>query len=129
MTKFSTLPTWTNVAQFTAALIRTGWQSPDTYTRAYSPVPTWPGIYMILAHDIDCSAVRAAFIAYIGMSSILSQRIDSSHEIWQQIARDGYSPQRWFHKTTIAELRVVERALIERYDPPYNIVGRKRGVH
>lgn len=64
-------------------------------------------------------------ILYIGMSKNLAKRMEN-HEI-KKLITDGFF-QVWFKLFSETDLRKVEKALIIKYNPPYNIIHRVRGT-
>lgn len=107
-------------------LIADGWKSPNTYRDHYSQAPDAPGVYLFAAYNIITAAVR---VAYIGQSRRLARRW-SNHPIVPLITRDMHEDEtiwRWFVRCDAALLREREAKLIQKYNPPYNIIGRPRG--
>jgi excinuclease UvrABC nuclease subunit len=66
------------------------------------------------------------FVGYVGMTTQLKSRM-SGHEILKAIP-DEFYVMRWFLRTDERELRSVESALIKKYNPPWNISGKARGL-
>lgn len=125
MADFPALPLWTDAHPLKCRLIESGWRSPDTYDNCFSPVTEESAIYLFLLHERQWHS--KAFVAYVGMSQNLCRRL-SGHEILRVLYQPGFWPQRWFLPTPADNLRSLERRYIEQFDPPWNIVGRKRGV-
>lgn len=106
-----------------------GWRSPDTYSdKFFDDVINGSAVYAIEAFDANhCFTKKTTFIAYIGMATNLARRF-AGHEVITLIKKDGFWPKRWFKPTPTHLLRITERQYIERFNPPYNIIGRRRGV-
>ena len=116
---------WTGARDVKMELVSDGWVSPDTYDKFFKPVISGPAVYLFLLTEMD--TFDRALIAYVGMSKRLNQRL-LGHEVLAQIERPGYWPMRWFKPVPAAELRDIERNYIKKFDPPWNIIGRPRGV-
>ena len=106
-------------------LIEDGWHSPDTYCNFFSPIASIPSVYLFQLYSSD--TYLEALVAYVGMTTNLKQRM-SGHEILEELKIPGYWTMRWFKPTCPAQLRDVEREYIARFDPAWNIVGRRRGM-
>jgi hypothetical protein len=109
-----------------------GWFSPDTYSRQFMEIIDGPAVYLFLAYQNDVGSniptYGTAMVAYVGMSMRLSRRLDG-HQILSEVQRAGFWPMRWFKPTLGTELRTTERHLIKKFDPPWNILGRCKGVY
>ena len=101
------------------------WRSPDTYCKDFAKIADMPAVYMFLL--VDSCAFDKALVAYVGMSKRLSQRL-SGHPVLAEIETPGYWSMRWFKPVTASALRSVEASYITKFDPPWNIMGRPRGV-
>ena len=104
-----------------------GWRTPNTYSEHWDQIPAGPGVYLFLECDLDSHPVQGR-VLYVGMSTNLALR-HRSHEVAYELAKTIRFFQTWF--LPIADegcLRSIERDLIATYNPPYNIVGRRRGV-
>lgn len=117
-------------AKLKSALVADGWVTPNTYDRAYVPCPEGPGVYLLLA--VDRNFYDNGFVAYVGMSMILTRRIgdscgDRRHSVIREIDSLNLWPQRWIKETEADQLRATERFYIEKFDPPFNIIGRRKG--
>lgn len=106
------------------ALIDEGWRSPDTYCAHYEPAPAAPGVYLFLLF-LD-EFFHKSQVAYVGMS-IDIQRRWVGHSVLRLIQPLGYT-QRWFKPERPAELRSTEASYIAKFNPPWNIIGRPRGI-
>ena len=116
-----------------ASLVEDGWRTPDCYSNLFEVVPDGPGVYLLLA--INRYFHDNGFVAYVGMSKRLVRRIgpfnpnSTRHPTAKEIEKTGLWPQRWIKRVQGRPLRDWERFYIAKYNPPYNIIGRQRGVH
>lgn len=101
-----------------------GWRTPNTYGRDYGQITNIPAVYLFNIMDMDG---WAHMVAYVGMSTNLQQRI-TGHPILSEITVPGRYVQTWFKPTPRDQLRQVERSYIQQFNPPWNIVGKKRGL-
>ena len=108
-------------------LIDRGWRTPDTYGKEFAAAGDFPAVYLFLLHETEY--YNHGMVAYVGMSKMLAQRW-CGHDILRQLPSsfDWYR-QRWFILTAEDALRDVEKHYIQKYNPPWNIVGKARGVH
>lgn len=116
---------WAEAKALHDSLISDGWVSPDTYSTFYAPIENIPAVYLFMVHGPD--GYDSALIAYVGMSTNLRQRM-SGHEIHAMIDQPRYWTMRWFKEVKRENLRATEGEYIAKFDPPWNIVGRSRGV-
>ena len=116
---------WTKPHESQMELGADGWRTPDTYSAHYEPLTDEAAVYLFRAFDQVW--FDRAFIAYVGMATNLQNRL-SGHEVLSKVRRAGFYVQRWFKPVPTAELRSTERKIIEKYDPPWNLIGRRRGV-
>lgn len=116
---------WSCQQEMQKALVADGWFTPDTYSNCFEPISDISAVYLFLV--IDQPMYQRGFVAYVGMSKRLEQRL-AGHSVLSESRRTGHWPMRWFKPTRRADLRIVEREYIARFDPPWNIIGRKRGV-
>ena len=102
-----------------------GWKTPDTYGREFAAFGSFSAVYLFNRMGIcdDYSFV----VAYVGMSTNLIQRM-TGHPVLAEISADRIYVQRWFKPTPRDLLREVERHYIQKFNPPWNIVGKKRGL-
>ena len=119
-----TIP-WGDARAIQLGLIAEGWRTPSTYSDHFDEITDRPAVYLFLLMNRE--TYREAIVAYVGMSTRLSQRL-SGHNILPLLSRDDLWPMRWFKPVERRDLRRVEREYITRFDPPWNIVGRRRGV-
>ena len=107
-------------------LVNVGWRTPDTYvSNSFEPLIDGPAVYLFLSYSRDEFA--CAIISYVGQSTNLYQRM-SNHEILNELDEQDFWTSRWFKPTPSSELRKVERECIQRFNPPWNIIGRARGL-
>ena len=128
MAKFLAMPLWTDAQKTRKLLVDEGWFCPDSY-QCFSPVIDESAVYLFLLYHTE--DFTKALFAYVGMSTRLKFRL-CRHEILRQI-QDQYSwpyywLRRWFKPTKIDDLRAVEQSYIERFNPPWNIQGKHRGI-
>lgn len=106
-------------------LLKEGWRTPDTYSNDFEPITAIPAVYLFLL--VDQSDYLTEFVAYVGMSANLKQRMQR-HETKPQIGKDGHWLMTWFKPTPEQSLREIEAKYIKRFNPPWNIIGRTRGL-
>lgn len=109
----------------TAGLYEDGWHTPDTYGLEFRPAPSSPGVYLFLLYTDYL--YHKAQVAYVGMSLDIRRRW-SGHEILSELGGAGHWTQRWFKQTSASELREVEASYIIKFNPPWNINGKPRGI-
>lgn len=107
------------------ALSADGWRTPDTYGREFKPAPSGPGVYLFMLYTDEF--YRSAQVAYVGMSIDVRRRW-MGHEILAQLQSAGQWTQRWFKPARPADLRRIETAYIVKFNPPWNVIGRPRGL-
>lgn len=90
----------------------------------YGDIGDFPAVYLLAA--VETYSFLRAMIGYVGMSTRLEQRL-TNHPIFELIQESDFYCQAWFKPTPAHELRDVERSLIQKFDPPWNISGRPRG--
>ena len=107
------------------SLVSDGWLTPNTYGNEFAHIENISAVYLFMlsrAFDFD-----EALVAYVGMSTKLQQRI-SSHNILPLIDKPGFWVTRWFKPVPRADLRPTEARYIAQFNPPWNTIGRPRGV-
>ena len=109
----------------TSQLVADGWVSPNTYCNFFAPLIDGSAVYLFLL--FKTASYDEAMIAYVGMSTRLTQRI-AGHNVLHELHMPGYWPMVWFRPVPDKDLRSVESKYIAAFDPPWNIVGRRRGV-
>ena len=102
-----------------------GWLTPNSYGRDYAPVENKPGVYLFVV--VDDYDYRRSFVGYAGMSSKLLQRI-TGHPVKAELDDLGLYVATYFKLTPACDLRDFERVCIRRFVPPWNIIGKPRGV-
>lgn len=121
------------IEELDSICLNKGWLTPNTYcSREYAPLPDRPGIYKIFGVN-NLFSRRHIYrdeidyvLLYIGKSSNLAKRL-SSHEIFDKIVEKFDVLNIYFKEFSIKSLDKVERDLIKKLKPPYNIIHRKRG--
>lgn len=122
---------WRDASALRRQLVSSGWKTPNTYDNCYSPPIDGAAVYLFLLHARDTTDgfhdFDSAIVAYVGMSRRLQQRW-AGHEVLREIQSIGNYVQQWFLPTRRADLRTNEAILIKKFDPPWNIQGRERGI-
>lgn len=118
-------PLFTDARGIAQSLIGEGWRSPDTYAQYYAPLVSGPALYLFLLYEQR--EYRAGLVAYVGMSTKLRQRLEN-HEVHAALQMPSVWPMRWFKPMPSGQLRAAELRYIKRFNPPWNIVGRRRGL-
>jgi hypothetical protein len=106
-------------------LVSDGWLSPNTYDNYFEPVDNIPSIYILTM--VDQYDYQNGLIAYVGMSINLAQRL-SGHSVRKEIENEGFWVPVWFKPTAKEDLRTTELSYIKKYNPPWNVIGKKRGI-
>lgn len=111
------------------SLCNDGWRTPDCYvSRWHSKIPTKSGIYLFLHIKMEDGPPRIfeEKILYVGMARDIKARL-CGHEIPRLFPDLFYEV--WFKEFEGVERqrRNLERIYIQKFNPPYNIIGRKRG--
>lgn len=102
------------------------WLTPNTYDNNFS-LPKGRGVYLLAIRKIIYGKRKPSFkILYVGMSENLRARL-KNHEVLRelQLQFDGVVI---FFQNRSGDIRSIERRLIACFNPPFNIVGRRRGV-
>jgi hypothetical protein len=122
---------WLNANDFRRELVADGWHTPDTYDNCYAMPTRGAAVYMFLSFGEDerdrLPDFTRTVVAYVGMSKRLNRRW-VAHSVLREIRERSSYMQRWFKPCEADALRPVEAELIQKYDPPWNIQGRKRGI-
>ena len=116
---------WKCAEQITDCLERDEWVSPNTYCNRFAPLRNVPAIYLFMLFRAD--DFKESLVAYVGMSTKLKQRIDS-HDVLPIVQGHGFWTKVWFKPVAKSLLRQTEAEYIARFDPPWNIQGRVRGL-
>jgi excinuclease UvrABC nuclease subunit len=103
------------------------WLTPNTYDHNFAE-PSGSGIYLLCQRKIwyDHSGKVRFKILYVGMSKNLRLRIEG-HSVLSEL-RESFEDVVVFFRNYPGELRKLERDFIQKFNPPYNIIGRKRGI-
>lgn len=107
------------------SLIDAGWKTPNTYCNAFGAIEDAPAVYLFLL--VERESFQNSLIAYVGMSKRLKSRL-CGHPIRSAIECERHWIMTWFKPTPADALRETEARYIHRFDPPWNIAGRRRGV-
>jgi len=114
------IPTWMQLSE-------AGWQTPDTYSGAYALIPDTSGVYLLECFKYEDYEQKLIGVCYVGQARSLLRRL-SKHEILQKLRCEyEFYVRRWFRLVPIDKLREIERQFIKFYNPPFNILGRRRG--
>lgn len=116
---------WGDSQAIKAQLIAEGWKTPDTYGNEFEQAENFPAVYLFLLTDPE--TFRHGIVAYVGMSKRLLSRWNS-HNVLPVLNASQYWPQKWFRPTRAEMLREIEAKYIRRFDPPWNVMGRRRGL-
>lgn len=116
---------WVEAQPLKLALVDDGWLSPNAYANHFAPLGDFPAVYLFLGYQKD--DYQRAFVAYVGMATKVRRRL-SGHEILREIRGAKLEYTHWFKRSPIATLRETERVYIRRFDPPWNVLGRSRGL-
>jgi hypothetical protein len=102
-----------------------GWLSPDSYSNDFGVPVDGSAVYLFAL--FDRYDFNTCIVAYAGMSTNLKKRW-ARHEVLRAINGPEHWVKRWFKPVRREQLRAQERALINTFDPPWNIIGRRRGL-
>lgn len=115
----------TQLGRLQAALVEDGWRTPNSYGKDFAVLPRESGVYLFLVgRDFW---FEEGLVAYVGMSRNLVQRL-TAHPTKSEIDRAAAWVLTWFKTVPAGDIRSVERQYIQQFDPPWNIVGRRRGL-
>lgn len=121
---------WLDARKLKAELAADGWLSPDTYCNHFAALDDNPALYLFLLHKPYAEGLlgfERAIVAYVGMSRKVRSRL-AAHDAQREIqAADGWV-MRWFKPTPAQDLRETKSHYVRRFDPPWNIAGKARGV-
>jgi hypothetical protein len=116
-----------------ASLVSEGWRTPDTYDSAsFGVLPLSAGIYLFLLFDRPSLAgykPRQPVVGYVGKSTNIARRLvghGMAHLIRKQ--RPDLWIQGWFLAMEPHLIDDAEVEAIHRFNPPYNLQHRLRGV-
>jgi len=119
-----------------SVLEENGWLTPNTYGPYFSKFPRLPGVYLFLFSELN--RLKESFpseqVLYVGMSIDIKRR-QNGHEVYRQIFEDLFPTYgnffhcaRYFKIIDRDNLRKEEASLIKKYNPPYNLIHRQKGV-
>jgi hypothetical protein len=122
---------WIDAQPFKRGLFGDGWRTPNSYGCEFAEAKNWPAVYLFLMHakekDTNFPDFDKAIVAYVGMSRRLKMRW-KNHSVLNELDATDHYIQRWFFRVDKNDLREIEAELIRRFDPPWNIQGRPRGI-
>lgn len=102
-----------------------GWFTERCYSsERFAPIPKGPGLYALLDFDVSSQPLTWR-VLYIGMSKNIRRRL-RTHAIFAELNKviDVFV----YFKPLNENLRTTERGLIKKFNPPYNIQHRQRGL-
>ena len=105
-------------------LPKLGWSTPNSYSDSYRAVGNFAGVYFFSDFDFYEGWAR---VLYIGQSRNVKTRW-ARHLTLREIEKSHTSVCKWFLPLESKTLRESERFLISELNPPFNIIGRRRGV-
>lgn len=100
------------------------WLTPNTYDHNFSE-PSGSGIYLLCKRTVNPNESNGYKILYVGMSSNLKKRLEG-HPILLELQEKFEDVVIFFRRYKI-NVRRLERAFIHHFNPPFNIMGRRRG--
>lgn len=109
-----------------------GWKTPQSYSNTFAPFPRSSAVYVIVRPvEVECDDTPSGLgiglqVLYVGMSTNLAQRM-KSHNILRLLHAQNDYVQVWFQRVPTDRLRIRERRLIQKFNPPYNLAHRPRG--
>lgn len=102
------------------------WLTPNTYDQNFCE-PGGRGIYLLAKRTVLHEKRKVKFkILYVGMSLNLRQRL-ARHEVLTEL-KGRFDDVVIFFQNHSDDLRNLERHFIHYFNPPYNTIGRKRGL-
>lgn len=106
-----------------------GWKTPNSYGGDFAVVPETSGVYLFALVDVGVSVSDHAtgLVGYVGMSKNLLKRV-SAHPTKRKIEKLGVYIRVYFLTAPADEIRDLERDLIRRFNPAWNLIGKKVGV-
>ena len=126
----SAAPDWKDAQALKAWLATDGWRSPNTYCNYFGVLEDISAVYLLLLHKPEAKGWPGydfAMVAYVGMSTRLKSRL-ATHDVIPKIETPDVHVMRWFKPTPTEALRETERHFIRHFNPPWNLVGKTRGV-
>jgi hypothetical protein len=114
-----------NYESLSEQLASDDWRTPNTYCKLFRAPSDEPAVYMFIGfRDFP---ERDVLVSYVGMSKRLSQRL-AGHPVLAEVSKTFGYVQTWFKPTEAEQLREIELSYIRKFDPPWNVQGRRRGV-
>jgi hypothetical protein len=101
-----------------------GWGTPQS-PFGYCKPPNIPAVYIFVM--LDKNLYEKCAIAYVGMSRQIGERF-TNHPKFHEISKLDYHLMRYFLPVPQDELRSLERDLMQRFNPPWNIQGKVAGI-
>lgn len=100
------------------------WRTPQSYGPLFEPLPESGGIYAFVSVKFlnNFSKIRRK-ILYVGMSQNIKKRV-GNHPTLRKIHKRFDYICIYFLKHD-SDLRMLERYYIQKFNPPYNIIGRR----
>jgi excinuclease UvrABC nuclease subunit len=102
------------------------WLTPNTYDPNFAD-PKGRGVYLLAQRIVLYEKRKVKFkILYVGMSLNLRQRL-TRHEVLMEL-KGRFDDVVIFFQNHAGNLRNLERHFIHSLNPPYNTIGRRRGL-
>lgn len=102
------------------------WNTPNSYSKNYSPLLDSPGIYLIVSTNFPLGQLPVWKIQYVGMSQNIKKRM-RNHPILNA-CKNRFGYVQIYFKTYRTKLREKEKFLIQVFSPPYNLQHRTKGI-
>jgi|GEM_PF-2339160 len=114
----------------TRRLVLEGWQTPHTYSNHFAPIPDAAGVYALVVFPDFLEFKAPPVIGYVGKSRHLCRRL-AGHPVVRLITKEDPDciVQQWFLELAADRITTAEVDLIRRFNPPYNLQHRCRGLH
>jgi excinuclease UvrABC nuclease subunit len=126
------LAQWAHL-RFWEAVHHDGWHTDPGYgpVKYQENVPNSPGLYLFALTDVSRNIPQLeTLVAYVGKSRNVFKR-QIGHEV-RRLIQSEISPdlalELWFKSMPEQNIHDEEKRYIRLYNPPYNIIGRKRGL-
>lgn len=104
------------------------WTTPNSYDPG-SADPKGSGVYLLCQRRLGVyyGTKRNRYkILYVGQSRNLASRL-SGHEVLREL-QERFDDVVIFFRNHSSRLKERELELIRHFNPPYNVIGRKRGL-
>lgn len=123
--------------QLPAGFYSKDWFTPNSYCDNFRELPSGPGIYLLVWRAMSSPTKNYKFdIMYVGMSKNIRARINghpTKRLIESQVAKQShdykFSQVSVYFQPCCDKLRDLERFFIQTFNPPFNLIGLKRGIH